>query len=91
MLVATVSFPAPSRAVTVSVTGPSLLVSSFSPSAVEPTQEARPELPSSAQEKSTVTSAPCCTFEPSTGLVIWTVGFVVSGGTHVAVPVSLMR
>ena len=82
MLVPTAWLPAPSRAVTVSVTGPSLLVSSFSPLPVEPTQEAMPEPPSSAHEKSATTSAPCFTCEPSTGLVIWTVGFVVSGGTH---------
>ncbi len=91
VLVATVWFPALSRAVTVTVTGPSSLVSSVPPSGVEPTHESRPELPSSAQEKSTTTSAPCATCEPSTGLRRSTVGGVVSGGTQARVPVRVMR
>ena len=88
--VTTVSLPALSRAVTVSVREPTVLVSSADPSGTLPTHEARPEPPSSEQLKSTVTAAPSGTWAPSAGPRSM-VGAVSSGGAQPAVPVSAIR
>ena len=89
--VTTVSLPALSRAVTVTARGPSVAVSSGSPFATLPSQEARPEPPSSAQLKATLTVLPRDTSAPSSGTVRSTVGGVLSGGAQAAVPVRATR
>src|SRR5687768_4619024 len=89
--VTVVSFPAPSRATTVTDLSPSVLVSSCPPSGVVPWQEARPDPPWSAQEKSTTTDAPRGTRALSAGLRRSTVGAVVSGGMQLAEPVMAIR
>jgi hypothetical protein len=78
-------FPALSRAVTVTVSGPAAEVSSRPPSGTVPSHEASSEPPSSAQEKATTTGSPTFTTAPSGGLRRSTVGGVVSrGGAHCA-------
>ena len=86
--VTTLWLPALSRAVTVTETSPSLLVSSVAPSGVVPTHEARPEPScSSLHEKSTTTWSPCPTWSPFAGVRRSMVGAVVS---QAAVPVSVI-
>src|SRR3954471_17128272 len=77
--VATVSLPAASRAVTVSVNVPGVLVSRFDPLAVEPAHEATPAPPASAQVNPAGTGRPWVYTAPSVaGVVNATVGAVWS-------------
>ena len=88
VFVTTVWLPAWSRAVTVTETSPSVLVSSSAPSATLPTQDASPEPPVSAQLKSTSSGVFCFTCEPFAGLRRSTVGGTAS---QPVVPVTVIR